>query len=202
MKRFESRTINYGDARSQLEELNTLLSTQVISEKELLEFFRSRRDLIQLIGRLNANSDARNIDSYASEFNLFGDYRTDFAVGDSSSGQYLLIELEPAMDCIFTRKNDWHPRFSHGYNQLIDWFWLMDDQRQTSRFGDVFPNFRGFTGLLVIGRDAFLDETTRRRIDWRTDNCLTDSKKINIITYDKLYLSLKREIDFYTSGAT
>ena len=118
-----------------------------------------------MIGRLNINASARNIGRFASEFNLFGDYRTDFAVGDSSSGQYLLIELEPATDCIFTRKNEWHSRFSHGYNQLIDWLRLMDDQRQTGKFHDVFPNFRGFTGLFVIGRDAFLDETARRRVD-------------------------------------
>ena len=56
---------------------------------------------------------------------------------------------------------------------------------------EIFPNrFRSskidYMGLLVIGRDESLDLNERRRLEWRRQNTVVNSKHIHCLTYDEL----------------
>jgi hypothetical protein len=74
------------------------------------------------------------------------------------------------------------------YGQIIDWFWKLDDFRQTSDFSDQFGDSSAeFSGLLVLGRDAFLSDQEKKRLDWRRKNVVVNSQYIYCCTYDELY---------------
>jgi hypothetical protein len=202
VKRFGSLKIDFRRVEAQVFELGRLLDTPGSIPEDgpngLLQFFRERADLLWLIGRLNLR--AGSSDLVAEELSLMGYFRADFAVGDERTGEYVLIELEPADDCVFHKhgqksKREWHPRFNQGYNQLIDWFWLLGDFEHTKTFQNTFPNFSRFIGLLVIGRDHHLSLEERQRVEWRRAKCLTDSSPILVLTYDELHSMMKIDLD-------
>jgi hypothetical protein len=202
VKRFGSLSIDFRRAEAQVAELGRFLDAPGPIPEDgpsgLLRFFRDRADLLGLIGRLNLR--AGSSDLVAAELDIMGYFRADFAVGDERTGEYVLIELEPADDCIFHKhgektKREWHSRFNHGYNQLVDWFWLLGDFEHTKTFQSIFPNFSRFIGLLVIGRDHHLSLEERQRVEWRRAKCLTDSSPILVLTYDELYDMMKTDLD-------
>lgn len=200
MRTFAPLEVNLRRAHTQLQEFAALLSSRTdLSEGELKSFFSARRDLLGRIGYLNLQAAAVTL--FAEELDL-DYYRADFAVGDERTGQYLLIEFEAAEDCLFRKtadkaKREWHPKFNQGYNQLVDWFWLLSDREHTKDFQQLFPNFSRFTGLLVIGRDQYLSAQEKQRIDWRRRKCLVDSNALLIVTFDELYTHIKRDLDHH-----
>jgi hypothetical protein len=141
VKAFERFRIDFRRAEAQLQELGQLLNAPGPIPEDgpdgLLRFFRDRVDLVGWIGSLTVR--AASTDLVAEELSLMGYFRADFAVGDETTGEYVLIELEPADDCIFQQhgektKREWHRRFNQGYNQLVDWFWLLSDFEHTRTF--------------------------------------------------------------------
>ena len=199
MKRLQKIDIDIRLVESKLKEFKTLLEkNDSIKESVFLTFFKQCPDLLCIIGEINLR--VSRSDLYASELDIFGYFRVDFAVGDSNRGQYLLIELEGADDNIFYQraqksKREWHRVFNVGYNQLFDWFWLLEDFEHTKDFQDTFPNFSSFTGLLIIGRDKYLTNEEKRRIEWRQNKSLFDSNRILLATYDELYEELDNHIN-------
>jgi len=199
MKRLQKTDIDYQLLENKVRELKTLLDTKdAIKENTLLAFFKQRPELLCIIGEINLR--VSESDLYASEFDIFGYFRADFVVGNSKKGRYLLIELESAENNIFYQraqksKREWHRVFSIGYNQLFDWFWLLEDFEHTLDFQNTFPNFSNFTGLLIIGRNKYLTGEEKRRIEWRQNKSLFDSNRILLMTYDELYEDLENYIN-------
>jgi len=195
MKKLQNIDIDYQSLENKVRELKTLLeANDSIKESVLLTFFKRCPELLCIIGEINLR--VPKSDLYASELNIFGYFRADFVVGNFNKGRYLLIELESADDNIFYKraqksKREWHRVFSVGYNQLFDWFWLLEDFEHTKDFQNTFPNFSHFTGLLIIGCDKYLTEEEKRRIEWRQNKSLFDSNRIWVMTYDKLYEALE-----------
>jgi hypothetical protein len=117
------------------------------------------------------------------------------------------VEFEDAKhDSIFVkRKNrdtpEWAPRFEHGASQVIDWFWLLSDMRQTDQFEQIF-GARDITmnGMVVLGRSDDLDIRETKRLRWRQDKVTADSKHISCVTFDQLYEDLSFRREFLTSG--
>src|SRR5439155_22098503 len=88
------------------------------------------------------------------------------------------------------------------FSQIVDWFCALEDQRKTNDFEDIFGKQEiTFASLLVMGRDAELDDAKRRRLAWRTKKVLIDSNKVTCITFDQLRDALKEKFEFYSAAA-
>src|SRR5262249_54897581 len=122
--------------------------------------------------------------------------------------EYCLIELEDGRPgSIFTAvKNkstkERSRRFDHGFSQLVDWFYALDDLKKTSRFAkDYGHGHVKFLGLLVIGRNAGLSEAERDRLRWRAEKVRVDSHYIDCPTFDDLYQHLRLRMSYYPQAS-
>ena len=188
-------------ARAEWRDLKTLLASKAtLSERaDILPFFRSRHDLSLLIGYYFPN--IRRPDVFAHEFPLGGDFTPDLVVGDSSARQYVIVQFENAADnSVFTgsrSKKAWAPRFEGAFSQLVDWIWKLDDMRSTQDFIDTFGAADAeFRGLVVIGKDQKHTASEARRLRWRVEHTLVDSKRVDVRSFDQL----SDDIDFWLSG--
>jgi len=172
---------------------------------DLLPFFDANEHLCALIGMYNPNIvDYKNI-SIAREFSVFGDHRADLVIGDMKNKQFCFIEFEDAKSTsIFNitatkATPDWSPRYEHGFSQLIDWIlWIENNKGNTAYAGRFQAASIQFIMLLIIGRDRDLsDPALRERFNWRSDSVVVASKKVNCITYDKLYDDLSTRLKIF-----
>lgn len=200
MKRFEPFSIDFEQCRVELLEFKKMLDafeSRVLKErKHVLSFFRKNRNIAALVGHLAPR--ITKVDLLAYEFDFFGDYAADLAIGDSREREYYFIEFENAAPNSIFRKVgrksslEWSPSFDHGYSQIIDWFWKLYDMAGSetgrSRFGGV-SSF-DYYGILIIGRDRGLAEIEKKRLNWRRKKVMVDSKHVYCMTFDELYEEL------------
>ncbi len=146
-KAFSPIEIDFERCRADLVAFGSLLErfrSEELKEREyILEFFRMHRNLAALVGCVDRNIG--HVDRIAYEFDFFGDYAADLAIGDSRKREYCFVEFEnAAADSIFKKVGkkatlEWSNRFDHGYSQIIDWFWKLHDLARTdtgqARFG-------------------------------------------------------------------
>ncbi len=193
MKNLEQIAFDYSLCRQQVEEFREWLSgREELSERDdVLPFFRNRPQMSVLFGMFN-----RSIawaDRIAWEFDIFGDFACDLAVGEWARGAYCFIEFEDAKrESVFQKQGakvtrEWGRRFDHGYSQIIDWVHKLDGRSPSNdllaRFGRHEINFET---VLVIGKDEHLDAGEKQRLTWRNDNVAVNTKKIFCMTYDEL----------------
>ena len=186
--------------QSDLDAFRTLLDANVELEEtgagSLQEFFGTRLNLLLLMG--SVYGPAMWPTHYQKELVLLNEFRADYVVCDATMRKFLFIEFEPAKEnSIFeTKANgrtgtsyEWSPRFEHGFSQIVDWQFRIDDYRRSSRLMEHFGSDDiAFQGVLIIGRDRFLQKHgTQRRFDWRVQNTTVQSRPIHCITFDKLY---------------
>jgi hypothetical protein len=207
MKVFEAFPFDLNLCRNELAEFKALLgsNTDLAEAQHILPFLASHRHLAAFVGSFNPNVHV--YDRFAVEYDLFGDFTCDLAIGDSEARAYTLVEFEDAARYSLFQHSasyspPWSTRFEHGFSQIIDWFWKLEDQQKTDefrhRFGD--GNVR-FFGMLVNGRSAHLDPRGRARLDWRSDRVVVNSRSILCLTYDDLCRRLERKMD-QLSGIT
>ena len=177
MKRFDSFKIDFDRCHAELDDFKDLLGrfeNAVLKEREdVLSFFRTHRHLAALAGHFMPK--IVNVDRLAYEFDFFGDYAADLAVGDSKRGAYCFIEFEnAATDSIFVKAGkkaslEWAARFDKGYSQIIDWFWKLNDMAGTSSMKARFDNQDSidYYALLVIGRSKELMPLEQKRLESR-----------------------------------
>jgi hypothetical protein len=185
---------------SELSEFEALLNDkQELGERaDILPFFRSHLNLLAYAGSIAPGIASFN--RLDPEYTLYGDFRADAIVGDWDKKSFCLIEFEDAkQDSIFRQggrsTKEWSSRFEHGYSQVVDWLWKVDDFRQSSTARSMFgADAFDFTGMLIIGRDAFLDEMDRVRLDWRTAKSVINSQKIVCLTFDRLASELRSSL--------
>jgi hypothetical protein len=184
----------------ELQRFKKLLDTknELSEAKHILPFFKKNKHLSALIG--TRNPYVGRFDCLAYEFDLFGDFACDLVVGDQKQQAYTLLEFEDARcRTLFCKgkksTHEWGRRYEHGFSQLVDWFWRIKDQHNTDafeeRFGSTSPRL---TGMLVLGRSSFLQPRERRRLNWRSDNVIIDSKSIVCMTFDDLYVFLSEKL--------
>lgn len=184
-----------------------LLATAAgLSERdEILPFFRTHADLAALLGTYHPNITA--YDRLGVEVQLFGEFVADVVVGDSSSNAVCLIEFEDGRpNSMFVprqrRATEWAPRFEHGFSQIVDWLWLLDDQEASVLFEDQFgPRPLDVTTLLVAGRDSGVSPIDRRRLQWRRTNVVVNSHHIYCCTFDDLVPRLRNRLRIFKEGA-
>ena len=94
---------------------------------------------------------------------------------------------------------EWGRRFEHGFSQLVDWFYLLDDFKKTDRFQRNFGyGHIDFVGLLLIGRSKGWDDHDIKRFRWRSHKVLIDSHPVICMPFDQLYADLKERFDVYS----
>jgi hypothetical protein len=130
----------------------------------------------------------------AIEKPVLGTFRCDLAIGDSVTGQFTLVELEDAAPhSVFepVKGRDyprWSRRFERGLSQLVDWAWRIDHERAPSAtlaaaFGTPIPKLHY---ALAIGRDQWIGDAGRARLDWRRLHNGISGERVTIWTYDDL----------------
>ena len=197
MKKFQTLEFDRTIYERELNEYNQLLSNnQTLQEsKQILPFFRERKMLSSQIASIL--SEFINIDRIAFEYDLFGNFKSDLVVGDSNSSTYCFVEFEDAQaNSIFTTKqskykSEFSYRFEHGFSQIIDWFYYLNQvssHQIEERFGVSKIDFHG---ILVVGRNHFLRESDDfDRLNWRSNNVIVNSKRVRVVTYDMLSIAL------------
>lgn len=173
-----------------------------LKKNDILPFFRERIQLSTFIGSYHRNIERLN--RVAFEFNIFGDFAADLAVGDSRKKSYCFIEFEDARsNSVFVSKAgkycpEWSPRFEKGFSQIIDWFWKLDDLERTDDFENRFGSRRiDYVGMLIIGRNHDLEPREKKRLIWRQEHLVLNSKHIYCLTFDDLYNDLLFRINKY-----
>lgn len=208
MKRFDAFDFSFRKCIEEVIQLETLLQSQdELGEREhVLPFFRAHRHLAALIG--SYVPDIAKPDLLAFEYDLFGDFVCDLAIGDSYSRNFLLVEFEDArFKSLFLTGRaratpEWAPRVERGISQLIDWFWKLSDVEKSDAYEARFGTRRAsIHGLLVVGRDQPLEPREKARLRWRQDHTVVNSKKLAIVTYDQLLADLKYRLQRYSAVA-
>jgi len=172
MKKFSQLEFNPKICREELAEFQQLLQNrQSLSElDDISPFFRKRQHLAAFVAFYHPKIIRYNM--IAFEYDLFGDFKSDLVVGDSVTHSYCFVEFEDAApNSIFVDKPgrstpDWSPRFDRGFNQIVDWFYQLDDLEKTDAFENRF-NMRSidYMGLLIIGRNKYLERRERKRFE-------------------------------------
>lgn len=196
MKIFQTFEFDLTTYERELNDFNQLLENNINLEERthILPFFRQRLHLSSRIAALF--SEFENIDKIAFEYDLRGDFCCDLVIGDSLSKNFCFVEFEDAnVNSLFSNNGRFKPKFSYrfeqGYSQVVDWFFQLKEQAGINQIYERFSaNSIDFEGILVIGRNQYLDESQRNRINWRSKRIMVDSKRIRIITYDDLFLTL------------
>lgn len=202
MKNFEKIEIKLSEVEIELNNLENLLKKDNLSEKsDLLPFFNKNKQLTSFLGSyFNFHSD-----KIAFEYDLFGDFICDIAIGDSNSNKYCFVELEEGKpNNIFKAQSgkysrDWSSRFEHGYSQIIDWFWKLEDQKNTTEFESRFKDKQiDYYGLLIVGRNIDIsDVKEKNRLNYRIKRVIVDNKNIHCVTYDQLLEDLRSKQDIF-----
>jgi len=204
MKEFESYKFNLVTYKEELEAFKQLLTKPNLEEsKDILPFFKENQHLVAQIGTLVP--DMQTPDKIAYEFDIFGDFKSDCVVGDSKGQNYCFIEFEDAnKKSVFVQKTgkykpEFSPRFEHGFSQIVDWFYKLDGLQDSRDFKERFGSSEiNYHGILIIGRNDYLDEPLKDRLKWRTNHVIINSKQILCYTFDDLYERLNRKLQ-YTS---
>jgi len=208
MKTLDPIVFNYDRCRSEVEELRGLLAANPVLEegKDILPFFRARPQLSVFCGINNPNIVA--FDRVAWEYDLFGDFSCDLAVGDSVTKAYCFLEFEDAGPrSLFVQQGqkatrEWSPRFDHGCSQVIDWFYKLDDRRNSDEYEARFGKRSvDFSGVLVAGRSQDLRPDEALRLEWRRQHVVVHSKRIVCITFDELLADLLHRLGHYARAS-
>ncbi|HUB23935.1 MAG TPA: Shedu anti-phage system protein SduA domain-containing protein [Tepidisphaeraceae bacterium] len=198
MKQFANVSFDAALCKKELDAFDKLLRTRksLAESKHVRPFFSKSRQLSAFLGTYALGMARPNRLAY--EFELAGDFCAGMVVGNWERKTFCMIEFEAgSVSSIFAPKRqrstrEWSSRFDHGFSQLVDWFYKVDDIRKTDGFARVFGDSSAtFCGLLVIGRSSGLSEDDRRRLRWRSQHVLKDNHAIQCITYDQMYADLR-----------
>jgi hypothetical protein len=147
-------------------------------------------------------------DRICSEFDVYGDFRCDLAVGEWGRAAYCFIEFEDARkDSIFEKRRtratrEWGKRFDHGYSQIIDWCHKLDGLTPGADLLARFGHYEiTFEAILVIGREAHLDPGEKQRLGWRRDKVTVNTKKVICLTFDDLLGQFETRLATLTAAA-
>jgi len=180
-----------------------LVAKPDVSERDdILPFFREHPHLAAFLGSYNSNVTAYN--RLGVEVGLFGRFAADVVAGDWDNRAYCFVEFEEGRsNSIFVSRGrqatEWAPRFEHGFGQIVDWLWLLDDQDHTLTFEEHFgPRPIDLTALLIAGRDGGVSVADRRRLKWREKHVVVNSHHIYCYTFDDLLRSLRRRLALWS----
>lgn len=183
------------DARTllrEVDEFHEFLRNKPRGErKHFLPFFTKHPQICTYLGFFNIG--VRSPTHIATEFSLWGDFTCDLVAGSIRDKAFVCVEFEDAAEnSLFRpqagRKNShWGTRAEHGVSQVIDWLFRIsreDGSDQLQR--DFGARHLRLIGLVVVGRNADVNEYDRVRLEWRSHNSIVGGANIWIVTYDDL----------------
>jgi hypothetical protein len=184
-----------------------LKSKKNLSEtSDLQPFFKKSIHLAAYLGTIFPELGPATELTFEDPF--FGDFKADLLLGNKRTKKFCVVEWEDGcQDSIFKKQPkrgnpEWSTRFEHGFSQLTDWFYNLDDFKGTKGFARTFGDGHiKFFGLLLIGRSDSLDAARRSRLDWRTEKVLIDSHPVTCLTFDDLHASLRDRFILYRAAA-
>lgn len=199
-KQFSDLSFDFQTFKRQIEEYEDFLKKEELDEKrDIQPFFHARPLLSAQIGTFF--SDLQIPDKIAFEYDIFGDFACDLAVGNTKINAFCFVEFEDAKkDSLFRLETKYKPsygqRLEHGFSQILDWFCKIEALHGTQDVQDRFGAHKiEYSGLLIIGRNKFLNPSLRYRLNWRAANVQIASKKISIITFDDLLTILQMKLN-------
>jgi hypothetical protein len=203
MPDFQPHALDLAASRDQVQELKGLLDSSAdLGESAFHAFFEPRLHLRALVGLYNPS--LASPDRLAWQHPIFGDFRCDFAIGDSARKAYTFVEYEDARpNSLFVKQGEkatraWSSRFESGFSQIIDWFYklhvMTDSPDMEARFGKRAIRY---TGVLIIGRDQHFQAGERLRLEWRQEHVIINSKHVVCVTYDQLLEDLSFRLEQY-----
>ncbi len=206
MKQFSSHRFDPVQCRLELDAFKALLdNNQNLGETaQISPFFETHLNIAVFVGELAYGIIEHDL--VAHQLGLGGDFACDLATGDSKRLTYCLVEFEDAMEDSVFRKvgrkatRDWSPRFEHGFSQIVDWFYKLEDMKQSNAFEDLFGRNASHYGVLVAGRSHALQPGELTRLRWREQKVLIDSRRVFCLTYDELYAHLDSSWNRYDPG--
>lgn len=174
---------------------------------DIQPFFKNNRHFTAYLGTFAPNITVAT--EVCFEFEFFGDFKADILLGSRRAREFCVVEFENGdQNAIFKkqkrRKNpEWSARFEHAFSQIVDWFYNLEDFKNTQGFSATFgPGHVSFTGLLIMGRSAMLDDSQTNRLRWRNDTVMIGRHKVNCLTFDDLHVRLKQKFDMYRAYST
>lgn len=208
MKEFIQHSLSVQECIKELAKFDALLNSkpELKEREEILPFFKENQHLAAFIGTYIP--DIANPDRIANEYDIFGDFACDLAVGDSQSKTFLFIEFEDAKyNSVFVQNGakvtlEWSPRLEHGFSQVLDWFWKLSDMEKSDDYENRFgARHVAIHGLVIVGRDQTLLPREKARLKWRQDHTIVQSKKVSVITFDQLARDLNYRLSRYPEVA-
>lgn len=207
MTAFDPLDWDPGKAKAEIDAFAQFLGspTREFGERdEVLPFFKAHRHLAGLIGTWNTRLRAPDV--IRSELEFFGDHACDLAIGGMASREFCFVEFEDARPgSVFrpqkkNRSADWAARLEHGFGQILDWFRLLDDMRNTARFHTQFGDRAAdYVGVLVIGRRAFLTPVEQARLRWRSTHVSVSGRRVECLTFDDLLDWCRYRLPFFVA---
>jgi Domain of unknown function (DUF4263) len=202
MSGFTDITFRIGPAERELAEFKALLDAKrdLAERADILNKLPHWRNMLCGLGTLDAHIGAPN--RMATEFDLGGRFKCDLVLAHSERGGCLFVEFEGAnAGSIFKsrsgrRSKTFGNALNAGLSQLLEWFWWNGMTWHPDLFCQQFGGrYVAATGLLVLGRDAFIDvdPLDRNRWDWIKTH-FTTNPPILLMTYDEMYRYLARHI--------
>lgn len=166
----------------------------------LQEFFTARPNLLLLMGQTFCIG--LRAAAYLHECSIVHEFRADYAVANEDRSKFLFVEFEHAKkESIFPTKAktsgnnsyQWSKIFEHGFSQVVDWYFRLDDYEKTSKIEEHFGTDKiKYVGILVVGRDIFLKQSgLTKRFEWRREHTVIDSKHLSCFTFDELARELR-----------
>lgn len=167
-------------------------------QKHVLPFFKENQQLASLIGFCFPN-ELDEVNCIAHEFEISGFFKPDLILGDHNKREFVLVEFENgSKNSIFEQGSRatpfWSKRLEGAYSQLIDWFWKLEEQRNTPNFHRIFGYDANFHGLMILGKNMNLSQQEKDRLRWRINRMVVDSKKIAVVSFDDLLASFETRL--------
>lgn len=203
-KDLEVIAFNPTQCRKELAAFKKLLASQerLDERKDVLAFFKKHKQLAALMLSLAPGSGHANL--IAFEFPFLGDFSADVVLGSRETSTYCLVEFEGGKQNSIFRKvrnrstTEWSPQYEHGFSQLVDWCYTLDDFKKTDRFARDFGHGHvRFVAMLVVGRNSGVSDSDRKRLRWRTEKVRIDSHAFECVTFDDLYDHLNARLGYY-----
>ena len=83
---------------------------------------------------------------------------------------------------------------------MIDWFYKIDGLQNSDDLEERFgKNKIEYEGVLIIGREQFLDSSLKKRLVWRARKTVINSKPIICCTFDEIYNILYNKLELLKS---
>jgi hypothetical protein len=161
------------------------------SETAVVRELKQYPNLTALFGYLKNGIGKPN--AYKYEFTIQGVFRADLVVGNSGSGDFVLVEFEGGEEhSIFgpsgtNQMRDWSTQLHHGFGQIVDWSWAKNDNQHTEVYKNAFGCERvSELYVLICGRQDSMSKIECGRLEWRSDKTIVGGAKVLCMTYDEL----------------